>query len=128
MAEGKPRLLAIIELGGYPNFLPLYQELGFEVEAVNSQRKARAAIKAGVPDVVVAEYNYQSDFRDRSSNLETIMGMLRKHSGTRVIVFYMPNHADKLAKFRAQFDVFAALSYPVSGDELRAELTKLTDI
>lgn len=50
------RLLAIIELGGYPNLLPLYQRLGFEVDVVNSQRKARSYLKKTIPDVIVAEY------------------------------------------------------------------------
>ena len=70
------RLLAIIEMGGYPNFMPLYQSLGFSVEVVNSMRKARSALKKETPDVIVAEYNFQSQFRDRTSNLETLMAGL----------------------------------------------------
>ncbi|MGB5761809.1 MAG: hypothetical protein WBM58_04585, partial [Sedimenticolaceae bacterium] len=68
-----PDLLAIMELGGYPNLVPLYQRLGFSVEVVGSQRKARILLKKRVPDVVVAEYIFQSDFRDRTSNLESLM-------------------------------------------------------
>ena len=75
-SSGSPRLLAIIELGGYPNLLPLYRRLGFDTEVVNSQRKAQAALKRLLPDVIVTEYNFQSDFRDRTSNLETLMGYL----------------------------------------------------
>ena len=33
------RLLAIIELGGYPNLMPLYQELGYAVDVVNSPQR-----------------------------------------------------------------------------------------
>ena len=120
--DSRPRLLAVVELAGYPNLLPLYQSLGFDVELVGSQRKARNAIKARVPDVVVAEYNVQTDFRDRSSNLETIMGMLRKHPGTRVIVFYLPDHEARLRQFAAQFEVFAALPFPITVDAVRRVL------
>jgi hypothetical protein len=42
MTAAAPRLLAIIELGGYPNFVPLYERLGFRVDVVASQRKARS--------------------------------------------------------------------------------------
>ncbi len=42
------RLLAIVELGGYPNLLPLYQLLGYQVDVVNSQRKARAYLSGPV--------------------------------------------------------------------------------
>ena len=33
-------LLSIVELGGYPNFTPLYQELGYEVAIETRMRKA----------------------------------------------------------------------------------------
>ncbi len=56
------RLLAIIELGGYPNYAALYQQLGFEAEICVSMRKALAAIQRHPPDVIVCEFNYQSDF------------------------------------------------------------------
>ena len=73
------RLLSIIELGGYPNFMPLYQSMGFQVDVMSSQRKARTYLKKTTPDVVVAEYNFQSDFRDRTSNLETLVAVLQKN-------------------------------------------------
>ncbi len=110
----KPKLLAIVELGGYPNLMPLYQLLGFEVDLVNSQRKARSYLKKTVPDVIVAEYNYQTDFRDRSSNLETLMAILQKHPDVRLIVFYLPQHSDKFERFKARFPVQAAIPFPVS--------------
>ena len=91
------KLLSIIELGGYPNLLPLYQRLGFDVDAVNSQRKARAYLKKTIPDVIVAEYIFQSDFRDRTSNLETLMAVLQRHPQVKVVVFYLPEQAEKLA-------------------------------
>ncbi len=108
-----PRLLAIIELGGYPNFMPLYRRLGFDVELVQSQRKAQAALKKALPDVIVAEYNFQSDFRDRSSNLETLMARLQRHPQVRVICLHPPEHAVKLEAMCTRFPVFAALPLPV---------------
>jgi hypothetical protein len=43
--SGKKRLLSIIELGGYPNFTPLYEELGYEVEIATRMRKALGILK-----------------------------------------------------------------------------------
>jgi DNA-binding NtrC family response regulator len=114
MTDRTPRLLGIIELGGYPNFSPLYKRLGFEVELVSSQRKAQAALKQRLPDVIVAEYNFQSDFRDRSSNLETLMARLQKHPEVRVICIHQPEHQAKLDTLRGRFPVFAALPLPVT--------------
>jgi len=109
-----PHLLAIVELGGYPNLLPLYQRLGFTVDVVQSQRKARSFLKSRVPDVVVAEYNYQTDFRDRSSNLETLMAVLQKHETVRLVVFYLPEHQEKFDRFRERWPVFEAIPFPVT--------------
>lgn len=124
MAEGKPKLLAIVELGGYPNFTGLYQRLGFEIEFVNSQRRAMARLKKDLPDVIVAEYNFQSDFRDRTSNLESLMARLQRHPATRVIVFYQPDQADKFERLRSRFPIFAALTFPVSAAELEQALKR----
>ena len=56
----KKQLLAVIELGGYPNFAPIYEDLGFEVTLANSVRNAIRIIKKLKPSVVVAEFNFQS--------------------------------------------------------------------
>jgi DNA-binding NtrC family response regulator len=122
-----PQLLAIIELGGYPNLMPLYQKLGFSVEVVNSQRKARGLLKKSLPDVIVAEYIFQSDFRDRTSNLETLMAVLQRHPEVRVIVFYLPEQAEKLAILEARFPLFAKIAFPITAEKLEPILLEARD-
>ena len=124
MSVQSPRLLAIMELGGYPNFMPLYRRLGFEAEVVSSQRKAQAWLKQATPDVVVAEYNFQSDFRDRTSNLETLMARLQRTPGVKVIVFYQPEHEPKLATLTALFPFFGTLAFPVDAEALEGLLRR----
>ena len=113
-----PSLLAIIELGGYPNLMPLYQRLGFDVEVVNSQRKARSVLKKRRPDVIVAEYIFQSDFRDRTSNLETLMAVLQRHPEVRVVVFYLPEQAEKLAILEARFPRIDKIAFPITEEKV----------
>ncbi|MDX1345888.1 MAG: hypothetical protein R3179_08310 [Sedimenticolaceae bacterium] len=120
-----PSLLAIIEMGGYPNFIPLYKSMGFTVEVVNSMRKARSALKKQAPDVIVAEYNFQSQFRDRTSNLETLMAVLQKHGGAKVIAFYEKETQHKLEQLTERFPLHATLTYPVQESELRSALAPL---
>jgi len=120
-------LLAIMELGGYPNLVPLYQRLGFSVELVGSQRKARILLKKRVPDVVVAEYIFQSDFRDRTSNLESLMAVLQRHPQVKVIVFYLPEQAEKLAILEARFKVFAKIAFPITVDRVETVLRAALD-
>jgi DNA-binding NtrC family response regulator len=115
----KSLLLAIIELGGYPNFLPLYQALGCEVIIKSSMRKALALMKRRQPEIVVAEFNFQSDFRDRTSSLESLMAVAQRLARTRVIVFYEPEFDHHLDKLRSRFRFFRTLAFPVNEDELR---------
>ena len=112
--SARKSLLAIIELGGYPNLMPLYQRLGFEVTVVTSQRKARTWLKKHQPDVVVAEYNYQTDFRDRSSNLETLTAVLQRCPGVKLLVFYLPQHEEVFNRFRQNHEVWKAIPFPVT--------------
>ena len=115
-------LLSIIELGGYPNFTPLYQQAGYAVESVTSVRKALGLLKKINPDVIVAEFNFQSDFRDRTSSLESLLAVVRRSPNTKVIVFYEKDQAHQLVKLQAQFPIHAALAYPIDSHLLEASL------
>ena len=89
----RPLLLSVIEIGGYPNFTPLYKQAGFEVLVETRMRKAMSTIKKANPRVIVAEFNFQSDFRDRTSSLESMMSVVERLPDTRVIVFYEKEYA-----------------------------------
>ena len=119
------RLLAIIELGGYPNFTPLYRRLGFDATFVNSQRKAQAYLKKRLPDVIVTEFNFQSDFRDRTSNLETLMARLQRYPGVQVVALYPPEFSTKFEQLRRRFPITAALAFPVTQEEMESTLLAL---
>ncbi len=115
----KPRsLLSITELGGYPNFAPLYENAGYAVTSVISVRKALGLIKQSCPDVIVAEFNFQSDFRDRTSSLESLLAVVQRHPRTRVIVFYEKEYEHQLDKLRARFPQLATLAYPIQPEAL----------
>lgn len=115
---GAPLLVSIIELGGYPNFTPLYQRLGCEVLVENSMRKALSLIKRRKPDVIVAEFNFQSDFRDRTSSLESMMAVVQQLPNTRVIVFYEKEFNHQLDKLRERFGFYRTMPYPIDENEL----------
>lgn len=120
------KLLSVIELGGYPDFMPLYRRLGFEVTSVTNSRKAIAAVKKQLPDVVVAEFNYQSDFRDRTSTLESLLASLQRFakSGdeTRAIVFYENESRHQLERLLQAFPVFKIMAFPIDEAEFETVL------
>lgn len=122
MTDTQKTLLAVVELGGYPNFLPLYQAEGFQASVVNNTRKAIAAIKQQPPTVIVAEFNYQSDFRDRTSSLESLLAAAERHGHSRVIVLFEADSRHQLDRLLQQFQVFATLAFPIDEDQLRATL------
>lgn len=118
-------LLSIIEQGGYPNFTPLYQALGFEVAIETRMRKAISFLKHRKPDVIVAEFNFQSDFRDRTSSLESLLAVVQRLPGTRVIVFYDREFTPQFDKLRGRLPVHAAIAFPVDPEALRELLLQL---
>jgi len=122
MPEDK-HLLSIVEQGGYPLYDALYQQAGYKVTMVQTMRKAVAAIKKRVPEVIVAEFNYQSDFRDRTSSLETLLASIQKYPQTRVIVFYDRENTDKLDRLLSITEVHSTLTYPIDEAALSDALT-----
>lgn len=124
MAQEK-HLLSVIELGGYPNYSRLYEAAGFSVQTENSVRNAIRAIKKTPPAVVVAEFNFQSDFRDRTSSLESLLSTLQRLDNCQVIVFYEQEFQQQLEKLRAQYELYATLPFPIDEDELARTLQQL---
>lgn len=119
MTESK-NLLAIIELGGYPNFAPLYQELGYQVTIANQMRKAVKAVKQNPPHTIVAEFNFQPDFRERVSNLESLFATLQSlPTLPRVLIFYEKPHQVPLDKLQQRYPFFQALAFPIDLEQLK---------
>lgn len=123
-SAGRPPLLvAVVEVGGYPDYRPLYRRAGYRVEMLTSMRKTLALLKREAPAVVVAEFNFQSDFRDRTSSLESLMAALQRHPATRVVVFYEREHAPQFERLRARFPAIRPLPFPIDEDALAEAIT-----
>ncbi len=123
MSQGM--LLAISEMGGYPNFTPLYESYGYEVLAESKMRKVLKLLKKQTPAVVVAEFNYQSDFRDRTSSLESLLSVIQRHPEVKVIIFYDKEHEAQLAKLQVQYEMSQTLSFPIDAALLEQALKDL---
>ena len=125
MLGDKPLLLAVSEIGGYPNFTPMYEKLGYQVITETSMRKVLKLLKKKTPQIVVAEFNYQSDFRDRTSSLESMMSVIQRNSATKVIIFYDTEHKGQLAKLEARYVLSKTLSFPILEADLQQAITEL---
>ena len=111
-------LLSIVELGGYPDFTRLYEEAGYKVVSTDSVRKAVKLIRKYEPAVIVSEFNFQSDFRDRTSSLETVLSSTQGVVDSRMIVFYEKEYKHQYDRFLEQYPVFASLAFPIDEKEL----------
>lgn len=117
-----PRLLMLNAFIGTASYKKLYQELGFSVVSEWSERKAISLIRKTPPAVIVADFYHQTDFRDRLSNLESLLAAMQSAPDTRILVFYETAHQAVLDKVSARLRIDAALTLPVQEDRLRATL------
>jgi DNA-binding NarL/FixJ family response regulator len=116
------RLLMVNAFIGTAGYKKLYQELGYAVVTEWSERKAISLLRKAPPAVIVADFYHQTDFRDRLSNLESLLAAAQSLPATRILVFYETAHQAVLDKVGARLRVDAALPQPVEEDRLRATL------
>lgn len=117
-----PKLLMFNAFIGTTGYQKLYKELGYSVVSEWSERKAISLIRKAPPAVVVADFYHQSDFRDRLSNLESLLSVVQGMPDTRILVFYEPAHQSVLDRVRDRLRIDAALVLPVQEDLLRSTL------
>jgi hypothetical protein len=118
----QPSLLMVNAFIGTAGYKKLYQELGYAVVSEWSERKAISLVRKTPPAVIVADFYHQTDFRDRLSNLESLLAAVQSVPHTRILVFYEVAHQAVLDKVSARLRIDAALSLPVQEEPLRAIL------
>ncbi|OGU20675.1 MAG: hypothetical protein A2580_05650 [Hydrogenophilales bacterium RIFOXYD1_FULL_62_11] len=117
-----PSLLMVNAFIGTAGYKKLYQELGYSVVTEWSERKAISLVRRAAPAVIVADFYHQTDFRDRLSNLESLLAAVQSTPNTRVLVFYEPAHQAVLDTVSARLRIDAALCLPVEEARLRDTL------
>lgn len=121
--SGTPKkLLVVTEFLAHAKLPKLYQQLGFDVTNEWQVRKAISLLRKIKPDVVVADFYHQADFRDRLSNLESLLAAAQPMTGTKILVLYEPENQAVLDKVRARMRVDVALTMPVKEEKLQSIL------
>jgi len=109
------KLLFINEYGIYPELVKRLQETRYSVTVEHLMRNAIKYIKKQNPAVVVAEFYHEPQFRDRVSNLESMLAQIEgRHVETRTVVIYDTKHQVYLDKLLKVFSVDAILAQPVA--------------
>ena len=120
-------LLAIIEIGGYPDFAKIYQQAGYQVLKTNTMRKALSILNNYHPTVIVAEFIFSPTHSVVVSNIDSLLAVLAsKHPQTKLIVLVDKtevHHLEKLCQRYANMIKVEWLFYPI---ELELLLNCLT--
>jgi len=114
MTSAAKKLLTVIEFIEHARYPAIYQSLGYDVTTEWQVRKAVTLIRKTKPDVIVADFYFQSDFRDRLSNLESLLAATQLLKEVRILVFYEPHNEAVLDKVRQRMSIDAALAMPVT--------------
>lgn len=120
-------LMSIVELGGYPDYTPVYEQSGYRVVTAKTVRKAIQALKSETPQVIVAEFNFQSDFRDRTSSLESLLAVVERMPECRVVVFYEQEFLHQLQRLCQQYTFHAMLPFPIDTKQLATALSSQSE-
>lgn len=116
------KLLAVVEFLEHAKLSARYQQLGYSVSTECQMRKAIAALRKNPPDVIVADFYSQPDFRDRLSNLESLLAAAQAMPQVKILVLYEPPNQTALDRVRARLRIDAALPMPVNEVVLLAQL------
>jgi hypothetical protein len=124
MTPQPKKLLTVIEFIEHSKFPAIYKDLGFEVAVEWQVRKAVSLLRKMKPDVIVADFYFQSDFRDRLSNLESLLAAAQLLKDVKILVFYEAHNVAALDKVRERMHIDAALTTPVTEPAIRSVLSE----
>jgi len=120
MTQAGKTLLAVVEQGGYPDYTALYEDLGYDVETVTTPRKAISYLKKNPVTMLVAEFNFQTDFRDRTSSLESIMASVQhQQQAIKVVIFLDKDNIERFERVSSRFPIHKTLTFPFDEQQLR---------
>jgi len=100
--------------GGFDDYTPLFVSMGFAVDFEDSQRKAVKLAKKNQYQVLVAEFNYNPEFRDRVINIESLLATLESHSPeVKIIVLYDEINQVQLNQLNQRYRMDNVLAFPI---------------
>lgn len=122
------KLLFVNEYGLYPELVKGLQGSGYSVTVEHMMRKAIKFIQKNDPEIVVAEFWHDSQFRDRVGNVESMLAQIEgKHARTRTIILCDPIWKPYLDVMIESYPVDAILMQPVSPDALLQSVAQLSN-
>jgi hypothetical protein len=108
-----------MEYGVYPELIHGLRNAGHQLQVEHIMRRAISYLKKSKPELVIAEFYHEPAFRDRVSNLESMLAHIqRKLPDTRTVVIFDPKDELYLAQVIERFPVTEKIPHPVSIEQL----------
>ncbi len=124
MLNNANRLLFFVDEGGFPDFSELFIELGYQVDFETNPRKAIKLAKKNTYTTIVAEFSYNPEFRDRVSNIESLLATLESNSpDAKIIVLFDMINKIQLKQFSKRYKIHHTLALPISNWQLKQILS-----
>ena len=119
-------LLFFVDEGGFSDFSTLFTKFGYQVDLEKSPRKATQLTQKKYYHLLVAEFSYNPEFRDRVSNIESILASIQKHSpNAKIIVLFDTTNSQQLTQLKQRYKMDYTLSFPVSEKQMEQLLLKI---
>jgi len=124
----KKTLLSIVELGGYPNLTPLYEDAGFNVVSTNTMRKALNQLRRLRPEFIVAEFIYGPTYGSQLSNFESLYAALQTlDPPAKLIALVNKNDHTHFLTVSSRYSNTAVIHFPIDQDKLKEILLTFTE-
>ena len=115
-----------MEYSIFPELVRGLQSEGHSVTVEHLARKAIGWLKKSAPKLLVAEFYHDPNFRDRVSNLESVLAHVQRHQpNTQVLVLFPPNDQDYVDRLTTRFPVAATQTLPVEVDPFLQQVSTL---
>lgn len=123
MSNNNKRLLFFVDEGGFDDFNPVFKQWGYAVDFEDSQRKAVKLAKKNHYQVLVAEFSYNPEFRDRVSNIESLLATLEQHSPqAKIVILYDKINQPQLEQLKKRYKIDANLPFPIDEKIMKKHL------
>lgn len=104
------RILFVTDYGIYPEISRALMASEYDVKTEHLMRKAIKEMKNNPPDLLIAEFFHEPQFRDRISNLESILSQIQRNcKKSKTLLLIYPEHKQWLPQLEEMFNIDDAL-------------------
>lgn len=127
MSEDKS-VLFVTDYGIYPELTRALTAEPITLRTEQLMRKAIKSVKKDPPDLLIAEFFHEPQFRDRVSNLESILSQIQRNSKkSKTLILVYPEHGKWLAQLKTIFSFEADIQNDAAPSKIVQKVRSLLE-